>query len=259
MSILLKTGDHSSNVAYWQGFLVGYGFSDVLPDAHFGAKTALATRSFQAANGLRADGIVGQNTIKAAKAFGFKGFPNDEDHIPDDRKKVVLVSAGHTNIKGKDRGAAAGGYIEGELAVTLRDAVADKLRRKGLTVTEDGSDGENEPLTRALELARKADIAVEFHWNAAASIAATGIEVLSKPKHKAFAQKLAGAIHEATGLKLRGESGWKADNSGQHHRLAFCEADGLIVEVCFITNKNDMNAYHGNYGKVVEKLADVLG
>lgn len=169
----------------------------------------------------------------------------------------ILVSAGHTDDPRNDRGAVGNGYIEGELAVDLRDAVAAELRAKGLTVLEDGDDGENEPLTKALALARQVDTAIEFHWNASVP-AATGIEVLCKADKKDFAQRLAIAINQATGLKLRGENGWKSDKSGQHHRLAFCEAGGLIVEVCFISNTSDMKAYQQGKTEVIKYLVNAI-
>jgi N-acetylmuramoyl-L-alanine amidase len=171
--------------------------------------------------------------------------------------KLILVSAGHSTVPPVDPGAVGNGFVEAQEALRLRDATAKNLREKGESVIEDGADGVNEPLKKALVLARKADIAVEFHFNAGPPHAA-GIEVLSKPSKKLLAQKIAGAINRATGLTLRGDKGWKADNSGHHHRLAFCEAGGLIVEVCFISNKSDMLAYKNNFAKIAENLAEVL-
>lgn len=171
--------------------------------------------------------------------------------------KTILVSAGHSTVPPRDSGAVGNGFVEAVEALKLRDGTSNILRAKGITVIEDGDDGVNEPLRKALELARKAHIAVEFHFNAG-PVKATGIEVLSKLNKKPLAQKIAGAIHKATGLVLRGESGWKADNSGQHHRLAFCEAGGLIIEVAFISNNGDMKAYRDNFQKIVENLAEVL-
>lgn len=173
--------------------------------------------------------------------------------------KKILISAGHCTVQGKnyDPGAVGNGFTEAREALRLRDAVAAKLRTKGFDVIEDGSDGVSEPLTKAVALARTAQIAVEIHFNAA-SASATGIEVLSKPNLKSLSQKLAIAVGNATGLKLRGELGWKSDNSGQHHRLAFCEAGGMILEVCFISNVNDMRAYVANFDKIAENLAIAL-
>lgn len=173
--------------------------------------------------------------------------------------KTILVSAGHTNVIGQDRGAAGNGFVEGILTTELRDAVAAKLREFGLkNVVEDGFDGENQPLLKAIALARTANIAVEFHWNASANPNATGIEVLCKSAKRSIAQNIAKAIHDATGITLRGEAGWKSDDSGQHHRLGFCEAGGLIVEVCFISNPSDMRHYRESFEAVVNGIAAVL-
>ena len=168
---------------------------------------------------------------------------------------TILISAGHSET---DPGAVGNGYKEADLAVDLRDRVAAILRGTwGLNILEDGDDGDNEPLTKAIALAKRSDVAVEFHWNAGVP-AATGIEVLAKPDKKKLSQALATAVHNATGLKLRGDSGWKSDKSGQHHRLGFCEAGGVIVEVCFLSNPNDLQSYLQNRDKVAENLAQAL-
>lgn len=168
--------------------------------------------------------------------------------------KSILVSAGHG---GFDPGACANGYREADLALRLRDAIAAKLKVKGVSILTDGAALTNLPLSAALKLVKAGQVAVEIHFNAAAP-AATGVEVLAKVSDKAFAQKLAGAVASATGLKLRGESGWKTTDSGQHHRLAFCDAGGLILEVCFITNLDDMRAFRENESAIVERLSGVL-
>lgn len=172
--------------------------------------------------------------------------------------KKILVSAGHSTVPPKDPGAVGNRFVEAKEALRLRDAVAANLRGRGFTVLEDGADGVSEPLKKALVLARSADVAIEFHFNAAASSKATGIEVLAKPRLKKRSQMIAAAIAKATGLTLRGEKGWKADNSGQHHRLAFCEAGGAIIEVAFISNPADMAAYSKNFAAIVANVSDAL-
>ena len=171
--------------------------------------------------------------------------------------KTILISAGHSTIPPKDSGAVGNGYTEAKEALRLRDAVAARLRAKGLSVIEDGADGISEPLKKAIALAAQASIAVEIHFNAGPA-KATGIEVLAKPKLKALSQELAKAVGDATGLVLRGEKGYKPDNSGQHHRLGFCEAGGAILEVAFISNGEDMRKYNANFDAIAENLANAL-
>ena len=169
----------------------------------------------------------------------------------------ILISAGHTNVPGKDRGAAGNGFIEGDEAVKIRDQVASILRGRGLEVIEDGADGVNDPLTKAIALAKTADEAVEFHFNAGPA-PASGVEVLSKPKDRKLGQKIAKAISACLSIPARGDQGWKAANSGQHPRLGFCEAGGLIVEVAFISSKSDMDSYHANFDKMCLAIADAI-
>ncbi len=170
---------------------------------------------------------------------------------------TVLVSAGHSTVHKVDLGAQANGHVEAHLAVELRDMVVQRLRAAGVKVTTDGEDGVNEPLIKAIELARKADVAVEIHWNKYHEMA-NGIEVLCSDHLKPLAKQCAGAIAKATGLFLRGEGGWKAASSGQHKSPGFCRAGGLILEVCFIHNPDDMKAYLDNKSRVADLLAAVL-
>lgn len=171
--------------------------------------------------------------------------------------KTILVSAGHSTVKPKDPGAVSNGFVEAQETLKMRDAVAKILKDKKLTVLTDGEDDESESLKKAVALAKKADVAIEIHFNVGKQ-KATGIEVLAKKNHLALAQKLAGAVEQATKLNLRGDKGYKEDNTGQHKRLGFCEAGGLVVEVCFITNPGDMKAYQANFSKIATNLANVL-
>lgn len=254
--MILKIGSKGSEVKAWQQFLNSRGERlDI--DGNFGPMVKAATQRFQGAFGLTADGIVGPGTLAKAKEFGYSVSATSDEGKKAEQGKTILVSAGHSTVTPRDPGAVGNGYTEAYLTLELRDMVADRLRELGCKVTEDGADGESLPLKKAVALARQADVAIEFHWNAGPP-AATGIEVLSKPNHKALAQKLAGAIAESTKLNLRGDKGWKADNSGQHHRLAFCEAGGLIVEVCFISSKVDMERYVACKQEVASALANVL-
>lgn len=169
--------------------------------------------------------------------------------------KTVLISAGHG---AGDPGAVGHGYKEADIAVRFRDKIARALRLGGFSVLTDGADGINEPLTKACALARTVPgRAVELHLNAGPE-AATGIEALCDPKYRPFAQALCSAVAGPTGLKLRGDGGWKDQSSGQHHRLGFCQAGGVILELCFISRKADLDALFAHENAVVDGLVRVL-
>ena len=148
----------------------------------------------------------------------------------------VLVSAGHSN---KDPGAVCHGVKEADIACDLRNYTAFYLRQadvRGLEVVTDGEGDINLPLVNAASLARGCDYAVEFHMNAAKDQQVYGVECLSQPKDKKLAQAIAREITKVTKTNIRGVMGWKPENSGQHTRLAFVRAGGIIIEVDFITN-----------------------
>lgn len=172
-----------------------------------------------------------------------------------EKLKAVVVTAGHG---GGDPGAVANGWTESELAVWLRDEIAAILRGRMVRVLTDGPKGDNKPLRDACGLARRVDgPAVEIHFNAGPP-GASGVEVLSHPELKHLARELARAISTVTKSPLRGDLGWKPASAGQHHRLAFCEAGGLIVEVCFMSNHDDLKPYLENKGAVAGAIAAIL-
>lgn len=168
----------------------------------------------------------------------------------------ILIAAGHSNI---DSGAIANGFTEASLTVALRNALANSLIQRGAKVITDGVAARNLPLSDSANLARNNPdgINLEFHFNAA-SLGVAGVEVLANPRHRRLAQKLAAAISSATGTPLRGDRGYRPENAGRHHRLAFVQAGGLIVEVCFITSVQDLNAYRRSFDLVVANLTDLL-
>lgn len=168
--------------------------------------------------------------------------------------KSVLISAGHSEV---DPGAVGNGYKEAVLAEKMRDRIFDYLKNRGVEVYRDGDDGINEPLNKAIALAKKVDLAIEIHFNAGPP-AATGIEALCNINKKTQAQKLCGAVASVLNIKVRGDRGWKDPSSGQHHRLGFCEAGGIILEVCFISSANDMNRYVAKKIDVAKYVANTI-
>lgn len=168
----------------------------------------------------------------------------------------IVITAGHSNTV---PGAVYNGVKEADFCADMRNYVAYYLTHWGQKdVVTDGKGRVNAPLSEAIKLARQADIAVEFHLNAAQSVHASGIEVLALPRHKRLAQDIAGAIHSVTGSQLRGDSGYKDQSSGQHKRLGFVQAGGLIVELEFLSNPKWFSVLQEKRWLVAKAIAEVI-
>lgn len=169
---------------------------------------------------------------------------------------TILISAGHSDT---DSGAYNPrlNLRESDLARKFRNAVAHYLGEYGCPYVIDGTLETNAPLRDAIKLAAGKTLAVEFHFNAANG-KARGIEVLANPRDKLIAQNIAKAIHSVTGSPLRGESGYKPENSGQHARLGFVQAGGLVVELEFLDNDAAMGVWLDKYWLVAQAVAKAL-
>ena len=166
--------------------------------------------------------------------------------------KSLYISAGHS---ASDPGAVGNGHTETDIVLAFRDAVADELRDK-VVFAKDGERGQNLPLRKAVQQASSHDVAVEFHCNAAASASATGVETLSHPDDYPLGQALCEAISDTLGIANRGAKG---EASGQHSRLAFVSTGGgIIVELFFISNPDDVAAYFRHKRALAQAVARVL-
>ena len=164
---------------------------------------------------------------------------------------AIFVSAGHSNT---DPGAVGNGRREADIVTEFRNIVSFYLKEWGVPHYTDGTGAENWPLTRAAKEAKNYDIAVEFHLNAAGPTA-SGVETLSAPKDYALGNKLCAVISDVFGIRNRGA---KPENAGQHKRLAFVQAGGIIVELFFVTNKSDLAAYDAKKWVAAKAVAKVL-
>lgn len=167
----------------------------------------------------------------------------------------ATITAGHSNT---DPGAVNGKIKEADLVVNFRNAVTYYLREAGVQVKNDGAGTKNDPLSAAVKLIQGSSIAVEFHMNAAASKQANGIETIALPKDKKLAQDLSKAVADALGSRLRGDNGWIDQSRSARGRLAYVNAGGLIVELGFISNEDELARFNARYWLAAKAVAKVL-
>lgn len=168
------------------------------------------------------------------------------------QKQRIVITAGHSNT---DPGAVNGKTTEAAVVADFRNLVAFYLRQADVPHVTDGAGAQNLPLASAIKLIKPGDLAVEFHCNAAANKAATGVETLSGDALKPLGAQLCKAVAGVLGIANRGAKG---EGAGQHSRLAFVQAGGLILELFFISNDAELAAYQAKKWLVAKAVAGVL-
>lgn len=178
--------------------------------------------------------------------------------------RKIFIGAGHSNKVGKDRGAAGNGYIEGELAVELRDLIVSKLKSLGISpIIDENSNILSETITKFKNITATNSIVLDIHWNAATP-KATGTEVLIPSSftnfEKTLGEKIATIISETLGIVKRGNNGVRTEAESHHGRLGWMRLNGenILLEVCFISNESDMIKYQKKKNILANNIADVL-
>lgn len=172
---------------------------------------------------------------------------------------MIFLSAGHSTV---DPGAGVDQVIDGkhfrrneaDVVEDFRDMVALYLRKADIPYQADGVGDQNQTLAQTIRLIGKNRPAVEFHCNAGPP-AATGVETLSADRDMALGAKLCVAIADTLKIRNRGA---KSEGSGQHHRLGFVQAGGIIVELFFITSAYDLAQYDARKWLAAKAVAEVL-
>jgi len=167
--------------------------------------------------------------------------------------RKIFISAGHSNQVGKDRGAQGNGFIEGELTVELRDLIVHELKKQGVNPIVDQNDSVlAQSLNFFKNLTTNSCIVLDIHWNAATPLA-TGTETLIPVNPSDFeiklAKNLSSIVAKTLNIKSRGNfkgnEGVKTEAESHHGRLGWMRLTGenVLMEICFISNKSDMDKY----------------
>ena len=177
--------------------------------------------------------------------------------------RTIFVSAGHSSKlnSGRDNGAVGNGFTEGVLTVEQRDLIVKELKKLGAKVVVDDNDS---ILAQTMAFFKnkttKDCILFEGHWNAGVP-QATGTEVLIPATPTKFetdlATDLSKVIANTLSIKNRGV---KTELQSARKSLGWMRLTGenVLIETCFISNKNDMESYQKNKEELAKRIAIVL-
>ncbi len=178
--------------------------------------------------------------------------------------RKIYISAGHSNKAGRDRGASGNNFIEGELTAEFRGLLVKELNKLGVKPITDADDTIfSQTVNYFRNLVDSKAIVLDIHWNSATP-QAKGTETLIPGKPTSFEIKLAESLSKKVGevleIPLRGKNGVKTELESHHKKLAWMSLTGenVLMEVCFISNKSEMNTYQKNKNILAENIAKVL-
>lgn len=165
-------------------------------------------------------------------------------------RKIYLI-AGH-NLTPSGTGTGAVGIIdEAKESIILRDFIASELVRQGITPERDFDTGSlNTVISWLLSKVCKKDIMIDIHFNASASPSASGSEIILPNKYTAeervIAETLLSTITNTLGTKSRGIKTEKDTAVGSIGILNKPDCLNVLLEVCFVSNNEDVITYRKN-------------
>ena len=172
--------------------------------------------------------------------------------------RTIFLSAGHG---GNDVGAVGNGYNEADLTIELRDLVLKYLKQLGAkAVIDDNKNALAQTITFFKNKVAKDSILLDIHWNSF-NETSTGTEVLVPATPTKFetdlATDLSKVIANTLNIKNRGV---KTELQSARKSLGWMRLTGenVLIETCFISNKNDMDSYQKNKEELAKKIAIVL-
>ncbi|MEO8534259.1 MAG: N-acetylmuramoyl-L-alanine amidase [Flavobacterium sp.] len=174
---------------------------------------------------------------------------------------TAFISAGHNpqGIK-VDPGAVANGLHEADLTVEFRNLVVAELQERNVTVITDKDDERLADYLKRIQTGN-GSVVLEFHFDAAAVSTATGTTSLygsdADRLDMAFAKELVDTTSKVLGIKNRGALSEKDSHRGS---LGLMREQGIVslLEICFISNPDDIKAYNANKKALAIKIAEIV-
>lgn len=167
---------------------------------------------------------------------------------------LILFDYGHG---GEDPGATYKGRHESKDVLRIGQAVAKRLRARGVTVDETRNSDTTVSLEQRvkIELKKKYDYFISFHRNAFKPEHATGAEVYVyrayNTKSKALAKKIQQALVNI-GFRDRGIK------EAEFYILKFSKAPALLLEIGFTDNSKDNKLFDAKFEAIAEGIAEAI-
>lgn len=186
--------------------------------------------------------------------------------------KIMVIDEGHT-VSGADYGAVGNGLYESIETRELGKLITKYAKAVGITVdkcTIDYANSVSDSITKRVSLANKRahDVLVIIHFNSSKNSSANGCEVFILPnangnyrstesynKNKEYGEKILQAVCNAGGFYKRGGGVKFREDLGM---LCNTRDYSVYLEVCFLSNKDDVQKYKANKDKIARAIVEAI-
>lgn len=163
--------------------------------------------------------------------------------------KILLIS-GHG---ASDPGAVGNGYKEADLTRELVNLIAPKLRSYARVDVYDQERNAFQDVINGKFKVGQYDYALEIHFNAFATSVAHGTEIYVTSKEKGTSVEMSIIRKMGMYFPVRG-GGVKVKDFAVISNLKNKGISSALLEVCFITNTNDMRVYQGSKNAIARDI-----
>lgn len=177
------------------------------------------------------------------------------------KERPLFLSAGHSTKPGSDNGATGNGVIEGITTAEFRLLLFTELKRIGVHAFVDGDHSVlSDTLGWLKRFVTKDSVAIDIHVDSATPTA-TGCTVFipdsSTQFEKDFAAAISDSLSKSLGIRNRGV---KPESLSARKKLAWMNVpcENILIELFFLSNKYDVEAYNKNKHKAARELALVI-
>ena len=167
---------------------------------------------------------------------------------------VIFTNAGHHL---RDSGVESGGRFEASMAMAVRDKLVLLLRELGIVYSVPDNLNLKDSIKWVNERAKESDLAFSIHFNSHSSKLVRGTEVYySNSREEELAITFAEEVSKAGGFRNRGAKHDSQTWVGSLGWLRKLKCDSVLVEVCYLTSKEDMKIY--NLDKIAQGFSNAV-
>lgn len=175
-------------------------------------------------------------------------------------ERFVVIEAGHMGVKqGLDCGAiAVDGRYESNMNLELSKLIKKELEKQNIKVEiirdKDEFISLGQKVKKTNEL--KPDLSIQTHFNSNINKDATGSEIFYNTAfHDKYGRVIAKETNEIIGKALVIKAREVQETPYYNKNI---EAPSLLLETCFISNKEDLQKYDNNKNTLAKKIADKI-